>query len=157
MEQLARVPAERDGVGAPAAGTCAGTFASLDELEAAMFEEPQLDIPVVHWFAAGLYAREITIPPDTLLTGKLHRTQHLNVISKGEITVWTAGEPSRRIRAPFTFVAQPGTRRLGYAHEETVWTTFHATTETDLVRLEAELIVPGVNPLLSNPEVLCLG
>lgn len=135
-------------------------FASVDELEAAMRTRPQVDLPPVHRFADGLYAREITIPAGTLLTGKQHRTRHLNIISAGEISVWSAGEPVRRIRAPYSFVAEPGTRRVGYAHADTVWTTIHATAETDLARLEAALIEPTDPlplPVPVIPEALCRG
>jgi len=131
---------------------------TVDALEAAMRLETPVIIEPVHHFADGLYAREITIPAGTLLTGKIHRTQHLNVISRGRISVWTAGDEVREIVAPFTFVAHPGTRRVGFAHEETVWTTIHATRETDLDRLEAELIQPA--PVLAAPdpqEALCRG
>lgn len=135
-------------------------FASVDELEAAMRAHPdQRHIEPVHRFADGIYAREITIPAGTLLTGKIHRTQHLNIVSAGRISVWTEGEPVRVIEAPYAFVAQPGTRRVGFAHEDTVWTTIHATTETDLERLEAQLIEPHDVPLLtpSPSEAACLG
>lgn len=108
-------------------------------------------IEPVHRFADGIYAREITIPANTLLTGKIHKTRHLNIISKGAITVWSDGEPVRRIEAPYSFVAEPGARRVGFAHEDTVWTTIHATSETDLERLEAELIEPHENPYLAAP------
>lgn len=118
------------------------TELSVDTLESAMITQPQIAIEPVHLFADGLYAREITIPAGTLLTGKIHRTRHLNIISQGDISVWSAGEPVRRIRAPFSFVAEPGTRRVGFAHEDTVWTTIHATSETDLEQLEAVLIEP---------------
>lgn len=132
---------------------------NVDELEGVMVREcVPVEIEPVHRFAQGIYAREITIPAGTLLTGKIHRTQHLNVISAGDISVWTEGEPVRRIKAPYTFVAEPGTRRVGYAHADTVWTTIHATTETDLERLEATLIEPHVNPQLPTPpERLCRG
>lgn len=102
---------------------------------------PQTDIPPVHYFADGIYAREITIPKGTVLTGKIHKTEHLNIISKGEISVVTE-EGNKRISAPFTFVAKPGTKRVGYAHEDTVWTTIHASKEKDLEKLEIELISP---------------
>lgn len=117
-------------------------FSSVDELEAAMRTQPQVEIEPVHRFADGLYAREITIPAGTLLTGKIHRTRHLNIVSAGRIAVWSEGEPVRIIEAPFSFVAEPGTRRVGFAYEDTVWTTIHATHETDLAALEAELIEP---------------
>lgn len=130
----------------------------IDELEARMVKElAPIDIQPVHHFAAGVYAREITIPAGTLLTGKIHRTQHLNVISKGCIDVWSEGEPVRRITAPHMFVAEAGTRRVGYALEDTVWTTIHATQERDLEKLEAELIEAHINPLLTTPEASCLG
>lgn len=131
---------------------------SVDELEGRMHAEfPAVEIEPVHYFADGLYAREITIPAGTLLTGKIHKTRHLNVVSAGEISVWTEGEPVRRIRAPFTFVAEPGTRRVGFAHEDTVWTTIHSTPETDLAALEAALIEPHVNPFLPPEARSCLG
>jgi hypothetical protein len=125
-----------------------GGFASIDELQAAMLTQPQVPIEPVHRFADGLYAREITIPAGTLLVGKIHKTRHLNLVSAGEIVVWSAGEPVRRVRAPFAFVAEPGARRVGYALEDTVWTTVHATSETDLEKLEAELIEPHDVPAL---------
>jgi hypothetical protein len=119
--------------------------ARVDAIEDLMRSRlPQIDIEPVHWFADGIYAREITILAGTLLTGKMHRTQHLNIISKGSITVWSAEHGAKRIDAPCTFVASPGTRRVGFAHEDTVWTTVHATTETDLDKLEVELIEPRV-------------
>jgi hypothetical protein len=121
-------------------GTPGELLMSVDELESAMRTQTQVVIEPVHRFADGLYAREITIPAGTLLTGKIHRTRHLNVISSGEITVWSDGEPVRRIQAPFSFVSEPGARRVGYAHRDTTWTTIHGTSETDLDVLEATLI-----------------
>lgn len=115
----------------------------LDALEAQMRTYPQVDIPPRHYFAKGLYAREITIPRGTLLTGKIHTTQHINIISRGDITVLTEQGP-KRVTAPCTLISPPGTKRLGYAHEETVWTTIHANPDdlTDPDVLESILITP---------------
>lgn len=130
------------------------TAEQIRRLEREMLRMEQLPIETHHHFAPGQYAREIVIPAGTLLTGKKHKTEHLNVVSKGEITVWTE-DGMRRIKAPFTFVSKPGTKRVGLAHEETVWITIHATSETDLVKLEAELIEPEM--IGSESEVVCLG
>lgn len=111
-------------------------------LEAAMKESPgQIDIDTSHYFTKGLYAREIYIPAGTLLTGKIHKEPHLNIISKGEISVLTEHGPIR-IKAPCTMVSQPGIKRVGYAHADTVWTTIHAnpTDESDVETLEDQLI-----------------
>jgi hypothetical protein len=110
-------------------------------LESEMKKCNQVEIVPVHYFARGLYAREIFVPKGVLLTGKIHRSEHLNIISKGDISVVTE-YGTKRIKAPFTMVSQPGTKRVGYAHEDTVWTTIHATEETDVEKIELELIAP---------------
>jgi hypothetical protein len=121
----------------------------LTRMEAEMRKLPQIEIATRHYFANGLYAREIVIPKGTILTGKIHRHSHINVISKGDISVLTE-EGIKRITAPFTMVSLAGIKRAGYAHEETVWTTFHASVETDLERLEADLITPDYDELSSD-------
>lgn len=127
--------------------------ASIVRLEEAMKALPQLEIKTTHHFAEGLYAREIMIPAGCLLTGKIHRGEHLNIVSQGEITVWTEGG-MKTVKAPFTMVSKPGTKRVGLAHTDTVWTTIHASNETDLALLEAELIEA---PMLENEVKPCLG
>lgn len=102
---------------------------------------PQIDIETTHHFADGLYGREILIPAGTVLTGKIHRGEHLNFLMKGDITVWT-DDGMKRLKAPAIIKSSPGTKRVGYAHEDTIWVTVHASRETDLEKLEAELIVP---------------
>lgn len=108
-------------------------------METFMLELPQVEIPVKHHFSEGIYAREITAPAGVMMTGMVHKHEHLNIMSKGEVSVLTE-DGIKRIKAPCTFVSQPGTKRIGYVHEEMVWTTIHATNETDLKKLEAELV-----------------
>jgi hypothetical protein len=97
-------------------------------------------IETKHHFADGLYAREIFIPKGTLLTGKIHLFEHLNVISKGDISVMTE-DGIKRITAPAMIVSKPGIKRVGFAHEDTVWTTIHACAEKDAGKAEAMLVV----------------
>lgn len=108
-------------------------------MEEFMLEQEQVEIPVRHHFCNGIYAREITAPAGVIMTGMVHRTEHLNIMSKGEVSVMTE-DGMKRFKAPCTFVSKPGTKRIGYVHEEMVWTTIHATTETDLKKLEAMLV-----------------
>lgn len=113
----------------------------IDRLESMMKQsEGQVELGPVHYFAKGLYAREIRIPKGTLLTGKIHKHEHLNIISQGEISVLTENGP-QRIKAPCTIISQPGTKRVGYAHEDTVWTTIHATDETEVEKIDNALVV----------------
>ena len=99
----------------------------------------QLDCPLKHHFAPGQYAREILLPKGSLVIGKIHKHAHINVVSKGRVSVMT--EYGRMdIEAPCTFVSQVGTKRAVYAHEDTIWTTVHVTDETDLLKIEDEII-----------------
>lgn len=113
--------------------------ASIQQLEDAMLQGETTEIDTKHHFAGGVYAREIFIPAGTTLTGKIHKTEHLNIISKGDISVATE-DGVQRIKAPYTIVSKPGTKRVGYAHEDTVWTTIHGSKEKDLDKLELEFI-----------------
>lgn len=124
----------------------------LERLESAILAEEQIEIPVRHYFIGpGVYAREITIPAGATVTGKIHKHAHLNIISGGDITVFTE-HGTRRIQAPHTMQSPPGTKRAGYAHTDTVWTTVHCSRETDLEKLEADLIAPSHDAYLAFVE-----
>jgi hypothetical protein len=112
---------------------------ALEESMRAM-PEHQIHIEPRHYFAHGLYAREITIPKGTVLTGKIHLFEHINIISAGDISVMTE-HGIRRIKAPATIVSKPGMKRVGWAHEDTMWTTIHACDVQDGDEAERLLVV----------------
>jgi len=128
-----------------------GIRQKVERLERIIEQVPQVECPVVHHFADGMYAREMTIPAGVVLTGAIHRTEHLSTISKGRILV-TTDEGEKEICAPHTFVSKPGAKRAGLAIEETVWTTYHATRETDLEKLVEELTESTAQELLGGPK-----
>lgn len=95
--------------------------------------------PLIHRFADNVYAREILLPAGTIVIGKIHRYGHLNVISKGHVSVLTE-DGVEELHGPMTFISKPGTKRVVYAHEDTVWTTIHGTRHTDPDRVEEDII-----------------
>jgi hypothetical protein len=111
----------------------------VNEAEEVMRQYPQLDLPVTHHFSHGVYARELFIPKDTILTGKIHKFSQFNVLLKGEISVLTENG-IERVKAPFTVVSPPGTKRIAYAHEDCVWITVHGTHETDVEKIESQFV-----------------
>jgi len=123
-------------------------------IEELMLQQPQLEIPVRHYFSDGVYAREITIPKGVLVTGKIHKYQQLNILSKGELSVWVDENKIERVKAPFTTVSPPGTKRIAYAHEESVWTTILATDETDIEKIEAYFIADTEKEYLEHIKVI---
>lgn len=115
-------------------------------LEQAMRGLTQIDCPLKHHFAPGNYAREILLPAGSLVVGKIHKHAHINVISKGSVTVFTESG-SLDLKAPATFVSEVGTKRAVLAHEDTVWTTIHPTDETDLEKIEEHVIAKTYDAL----------
>lgn len=131
--------------------------------EEQMSKLPQVlaDMPLFHHFATGLYARELHIPAGVMVTGAIHKAEHLNLVLKGDISVLTEDGP-KRIKAPAILVSKPGTKRLGFAHEDTVWLTVHAcaartaeAAETELVASEYE-DVPGepIEAEFASPQLI---
>ncbi|AIY40191.1 Phage protein [Collimonas arenae] len=123
----------------------------VNRLEAEMCQLPQVNCPHWDYFAPGLYARQMFINKGVALTGAVHRTEHLCIIS-GDISV-TADEGVKRITHLQKIISsKPGTKRAGYAHLDTYWTTVHATTETDLEKLVLELVEASSAELLGGAE-----
>ena len=124
-------------------GTPESTREAIKELQSLMQASPDkmsLDAwPVRHVFAPGVYVREMTLPEGTVIVGKIHRHAHVNIISVGRVRVLTEDAVQEFI-APYTFVSSPGTKRVVYALENTIWSTVHVTNETDLDRIEQEVI-----------------
>lgn len=101
---------------------------------------------ITHHFAPGVYAREMWMPAGCLITGKIHLTEHLNILSQGKVSVSNQGE-SIEMTAPHTFVSPVGTKRAIYAHEDSTWTTIHATELTDPEEIEDEIIAESFEEL----------
>ena len=109
-------------------------------LEREIGKLPQFDCPLRHFFADGVYVREIFIPAGVALVGYIHMQSCVTTISKGAIAI-TEGNGSKVLRAPYTVECVPGTKKAGYALEDTVWCDAYANpdNERDITTLEARL------------------
>lgn len=134
--------------------TALRNIVGINELEAAIVasEKPRAVCPIRHRFTPGLYIREIFIPAGTLLTSMEHRFEHPFVISQGIVEVYSETEGAVIYRAPHTGITPPGTRRGILALEDTVWTTFHVTDETDVEKIGEAITAPHFNPLLPSND-----
>ena len=118
-------------------------------LEAALFEMadngvPQVELPLKHFFADGVYIREIAIPADSIVVGLIHKHSHLNYITKGKVTVLTK-EGLETLEGPCSMISSAGTKRALYTHTDTIWTTVHANPEEErnIETLVESLTVPS--------------
>lgn len=115
------------------------TREKIDRLEAQMRRQPQVEIPVIHTFGPGFYARTIVLEPGTEAVGKVHATEHIFMLTEGELAL-VAEDGAVVVKAPFQAVSPPGVKRAVKAHTRCVVTNVHITHETDLAMLEAALI-----------------
>lgn len=129
----------------------APTRAQIEHLEKAIAAVPQVELPLIHGFGPGFYARSMMIPAGTVLTGKVHATEHIFMLTKGDISITTA-EGVKRVQAPYQAVCPPGFKRVGYAHTDCVCVNIHITNKQDLEELEAELIIAPALPAPAQEE-----
>jgi hypothetical protein len=123
----------------------------VNQLEQIVEQLPQVKCPVRNIFAPNVYAREMTIPSGVVLTGAVHKTCHLSILSKGQVKV-VSDEGVIELTAPATLISQPGAKRAIFAVSEAVWTTIHATTETDVDKLVEELTESTADELLGGAK-----
>jgi len=125
----------------------------VDRVEQCLVEQKAPDTcETIHTFTPGLYGRTCIIPQGTILTSKIHKTEHQFVILKGEISVWTKETGAITYSAPYHGITKPDTRRVLYSHSDTVWVTFHPTEETDVAVIEDNIIMKHDNKYLQGGE-----
>ena len=119
---------------------------AVEQIEDAMQGMPPAFLPIKHYFANGMYAREMTVPAGAIVTGAIHKTTHFCILSQGRVHVMSE-DGIEELVAPAIIISQPGTKRAIHALEDTVWTNIHATNETDLDKLVEELTESTVDQL----------
>jgi len=136
------------------------TKADIFNLQSAMSEMPQADLPTSHFFADGMYCRFLPRPAGTLIVGKVHKNEHFYIICCGTIKV-TTDSGVKEITGPQVIVSKPGTKRAVLALTDATCLTVHRTNSTDLDEIEAELIEPDDLALFDSSnkvkELSCLG
>lgn len=114
----------------------------IARLESEMAKHPPCEYGLVHRFTPHLYSREWSAKAGVKCTTRVHRTEHQFIISKGKVRIWMEGSGWETFEAPYHGITKPGTRRVLDILEDLVFTTFHATTLTDIAAIEAELAEP---------------
>lgn len=115
-------------------------LADICQLQAAMLQQPQADLPVEHTFLPGQYVRTLRMPAGCLVVGKRHRHRHLLIVT-GHVTVRTE-RGMVELQGTHIIDSLPGMKRAIYAHADSVLITTHLTDETDLDKIEAYVIMP---------------
>lgn len=121
------------------------------EIEAKMMAMPehQIEFECRHHFSPGIYMRELLIPKGATLTGKIHKTEHLNILSQGILIVQTE-DGMKRLEASTVIHSKPGIKRVGHALEDSVWITVHHNPDNlrDVPKIEERLVVDTFDQFL---------
>ncbi len=111
---------------------------AIERLQKVLSELPPVRIATAHQFADGMYARTILIPKNLILVGAVHKREHFFIVIRGDIILVTA-EGGVRITKPTVLVSKPGTKRAGWAQEDTIVMTVHRTDLHDIAQIESEI------------------
>lgn len=121
----------------------APSLAQIKRLQDIVAEAPQVECPVEHFFAPGMYVRKCSIPAGSIVVGKMHRHVHPTLLTKGEATINT-DRGMERITAPHLWISQADAKRAVYAHTDCEFVTVHLNEDDtrDLEVIEDRVIVP---------------
>ena len=97
--------------------------------------------PIKHTFADSIYVRQMDMKKDTVVVGAIHKHLHVWFLLTGHISVATENNTEDYI-APCYVVATPGTKRVIYANEESIFVNIHKnpTNSQDIEWLEKEIV-----------------
>lgn len=125
----------------------------IDRLQTEMVKMPQVELQTEHFFSPGMYCRRVFRPAGTLIVGKVHKKDHFFLCAKGEIIAWTENG-MKRLQAGDVVECKPGTKRVTLATQDSIGVTIHKTDETDLDKIEQELVEPDETALFDSGNKL---
>ena len=113
---------------------------NADEVNIVTHNDSKL-FPLKHTFADGIYVRQMSMGVGTVVVGAIHKHLHVWFLLAGNISVVTEDNIEDYI-APCYVVAKPGTKRVIYANEDSIFVNVHKnpTNSQDIDWLEKEIV-----------------
>ena len=98
-------------------------------------------VPLKHSFADQVYIRQMDMSKDTMVIGAIHKDLHVWFLLTGNLTIATKNGVEDYI-APCYVVAEPGTQRVIYANEDSIFVNIHKNPSNtkNIDKLEKELV-----------------
>ena len=99
------------------------------------------NFPLKHTFADGIYIRQMDMKADSMVVGAIHNHLHAWFLLTGHLAVVTEGSTEEFI-APCYVLATPGSKRVIYAIEESIFVNIHKNPNNikDIKKLEDEIV-----------------
>ena len=97
--------------------------------------------PLKHTFADGIYVRQMDMVAGSLVVGAIHNHLHIWFLLTGHLAVSTEDTVEEFV-APCYVVAKPGSKRVIYAIEDSIFVNIHKNPKNikDIKKLEAEIV-----------------
>ena len=98
--------------------------------------------PLKHTFTDGIYIRQMSMKKDSAVIGKIHKNPHVWFLLSGCLSV-ASETSSKDYKAPCYVEAPAGSKRVIYAHEDSIWVNVYPNPSNtkDLKELENMIIV----------------
>ena len=99
------------------------------------------NFPLKHTFADGIYVRQMSMKPGSVVVGAIHKHLHVWFLLTGHLAVSTEDAIEEFI-APCYVVADPGSKRVIYAIEDSIFVNIHKNPKNikDIEKLEKEIV-----------------
>lgn len=97
----------------------------------------------MHHFSEGLYAKQMELKEGSFAVQHKHNYDHLSILAKGKVRVLFEGNLSKEYTAPACINIVKDVNHAVYALEDSVWFCIHATSETDVDKVDKVLIKEG--------------
>ena len=95
--------------------------------------------PTKSTFTDGQYIREIFMPAGQIITTKIHKKLHPFFVMSGQLSI-VSEDGVIEIEAPYHGITKPGTKRIIYTHEDSVFITVHATDKTTVEEVTKDVV-----------------
>ncbi len=99
------------------------------------------EVPITHNFADQLYIRQMDLKKGHVIIGAIHNHLHVWFLLKGRVIINNNGDKIEHI-APCYTVSKPGSKRLIYAVEDSIFVNVHKnpTNTKDIKKLEEDIV-----------------
>ena len=96
-------------------------------------------VPLTHSFVDGVYIRELKMNKGILAVGAIHKHLHVWFLLEGDLTIATH-DTIKNYVAPCYVISKPGTQRVLYANEDSIFVNIHKNPNEirDIRELEKE-------------------
>lgn len=91
---------------------------NIDGLEPIDINSPE---HLKHYFANGAYVREMSLPANTVVVGRIHKHETINILLEGEITIIDENGSRTDLKAPHIFIAPAGNQKAAITRTPVRW------------------------------------